>query len=130
MSKARSAKRLIAVAALSSFIAIAPGSAGAANRPFPCTWVHGRMTWGNGNPAVRIWPSGTHRKLGVVSTLARTLKGEDDGDLPQNVMKMMTPENNFTVWGDFHACPVTPERTGWMRFVRIDKTRRLLATPD
>jgi len=83
------------------------------------------MTWGNGTPAIRIWPHGTHRKLGVISTK----KDQDDGDLPDNVTRLMTPENDYTVWGDFHFCPAAPERAGWMRFGTVDQARRLFVPP-
>jgi hypothetical protein len=33
-----------------------------------CHWVEGRLTVGNGTPAVRIWPRGTRRLLGVTTS--------------------------------------------------------------
>ena len=92
-------------------------------KPRPCSWVHGRMTAGNGTPSTRIWPVGTHRMLGVVDP-----RHSDDeaGEMPESVFTLLTPENDMTVWGDFYVCPVSPQRAGWMRFVVVKQARRLL----
>ncbi|MGI9168838.1 MAG: hypothetical protein ACR2FH_01495 [Caulobacteraceae bacterium] len=39
----------------------------------------------------------------------------------------MKPGNGYTVWGDFHVCPIAPERAGWMRFVTVDKARQIFS---
>ena len=51
----------------------------------------------------------------------------DAGEMPDKVLKLLTLENDFTVWGDFYVCPVAPERAGWMRFVVVKNARRLTA---
>src|SRR3954451_2683189 len=107
---------IIAYASIGSF----PSEA--KRQTWPCVWVHGRMTAGNGTPSTRIWPVGTHRMLGVVSP------GRPDvevGEMPNSVLRLLTAENDFTVWGDFHVCPVSPERAGWMRFVVVKEAKGL-----
>jgi hypothetical protein len=100
-----------------------PRSAEGKSESWPCSWVHGRMTAGNGTPSTRIWPVGTHRMLGVVNPGHSDV---DAGEMPQRVLNLLTPQNYFTVWGDFYVCPVAPERSGWMRFVVVKGARRLL----
>ena len=51
----------------------------------------------------------------------------ETGEMPEKVLKLLTPQNDFTVWGDFYVCPVVPERAGWMRLVVVKGARRLLA---
>jgi hypothetical protein len=103
---------------------IGAGPTGAKERSWPCSWVHGRMTAGNGAPSTRIWPVGTHRMLGVVNPGDPDI---DSGDMPDKVLNLLTREHDFTVWGDFYVCPVTPDRAGWMRFVVVKDARRLAA---
>jgi hypothetical protein len=107
---------------LLALVCLVPVVAEAKSKPWPCYWVHGRMTAGNGTPSTRIWPVGTHRMLGVVSP------GRPDvevGEMPNSVLRLLTAENDFTVWGDFHVCPVSPERAGWMRFVVVKEAKGL-----
>ena len=83
-------------------------------RTWPCYWTHGRIVAGNGTPSVRIWPNGTRRLLGVVNP---TEPGTDAGELdalPTRLRRLLTDKNAYAVWGDFHVCPVMPERVGWM----------------
>jgi hypothetical protein len=90
---------------------------------WPCYWVHGRMTAGNGTPSTRIWPVGTRRLLGVVSPRRPDAEA---GEMPKNVLRLLTPAHDFTVWGDFYVCPIAPERAGWMRFVVVKEAKRLV----
>lgn len=84
------------------------------------------MTAGEGTPATRIWPSGTHRKLGVVNLRHPIADDAYPPTIPDNALDLLTPENGFTVWGDFYVCPVAPERAGWMRFVIVKRARNLV----
>jgi hypothetical protein len=88
-------------------------------RPAPCFWVEGRLGFGNGTPAARLWPRGTHRLLGVHG---------GDGDpqsptlLPRPVDVLSTPPTAGTrrdLWGRFRVCPLASGRPGWMRPVCI-----------
>ena len=113
---------LLVVSLACAIVLCGPGEAKSAT--WPCYWVHGRMTAGNGTPSTRIWPVGTHRMLGVV------YPGHSDvdvGQMPARVLNLLTPEHDFTVWGDFYVCPQAPERAGWMRFVVVKDAQRLVA---
>jgi len=111
--------RVVLLGLAAGAIATSPAEA----RRWPCSWVYGRMTAGNGTPSTRIWPVGTHRMLGVVNPGHPDV---DAGKMPDKVLNLLTPEHAFTVWGDFYVCPVTPERAGWMRFVVVKDARRLI----
>lgn len=60
--------------------------------------------------------------LGVVNP-------QNDADagsmLPPNIKRLMTPENGYVLWGQFHVCPIAPDHLGRMRFVTIDGARNL-----
>src|SRR5437868_1433484 len=101
-------KRLIT--ALIALLAAAPAPVSGA-RSAPCFWVQGRLAFYNGNPSIRIWPKGTSRLLGVVSS---TGKDEDPDALPAAV-RALRPSFDRTVWGAFRACPMTRDRPGRMR---------------
>ena len=91
----------------------------------PCFWVHGRLFAANGAPTFRIWPIGTRRILGVVG---RDDSGEAKTILPEPVRALIVSDTDAVeVYGDFHVCPLQPDRPGWMRFVRMDRARSLTA---
>lgn len=94
--------------------------ASAAN--YPCYWVEGRLSAYNGTPSFRIWPRNTHRLLGIVSQ-----NGEEDEleRLPAS-LQTLSPRFGRDVWGQFHFCPTTVERPGWMRFGYIIAAKRLI----
>jgi hypothetical protein len=121
-------KRLLLAGALSAILLCTSGAGHAKARAWPCSWVHGRMTDGDGTPSVRIWPSGTHRLLGVIDP-GGPQPGEAEGALPRSVARLLTAENGFTIWGDFDVCPIEPRRAGWMRSVVVKGARRLFARP-
>jgi hypothetical protein len=114
------------MAGLAATLLCPGGPAQARGRAWPCFWVHGRLTDGNGTPSVRIWPSGTHRMLGVIDPDGPQ-PGEAESALPRAVQRLLTVENGYTVWGDFHVCPVEPAHSGWMRTVVVNGSRRLFA---
>jgi len=89
----------------------------------PCRWVHGRLTFGNGSPWVRIWPHGTHRLLGVVDR-----EGNPEGDrlVPDAVAAPWLGNHDLDVWGDFRVCPIEPDRAGHMRRVYMIAARRFI----
>jgi hypothetical protein len=119
-------QRSLLAGALGGMLLCASGAAQAKGRAWPCAWVHGRMADGNGTPSVRIWPSGTHRLLGVIDP-GGPEPGEAEGALPRSVQRLLTVEHGYTVWGDFYVCPVEPRRPGWMRMVVVKSARRLFA---
>jgi hypothetical protein len=97
-------------------------------RPLPpaaCFWVTGRLAFANGTPAVRLWPRGTRRLLGVLG---------GDGDpassnlLPPNVERLSRPPtagDRSDLWGSFQVCPLATEKRGWMRPVCLAEARGL-----
>src|SRR6185312_4126317 len=112
-----------------AFATIINTGAEAKKPAWPCRWVHGRMTVGNGTPATRIWPVGTHRTLGVVHAERPVADDAYAATVPVYALRLLTPEHHFTVWGEFYVCPVAPDRPGWMRFVTVKKARRLFVEP-
>ena len=85
-----------------------------------CYVIHGRATYGSGTPALRIWPLGTKRILGV--TAGRIA---DDADEP-----LTPPELRFDpsmqAFGDFEVCPFTPEHKGQIQMVCVQAVTNLV----
>jgi hypothetical protein len=84
-----------------------------------CYAVHGRATYGNGTPALRIWPVGTKRMLGVTAD-----KIADDTDDPI-VPKQLVFDPSKKAFGNFEVCPFTPERSGVMQMVCVEAVKNL-----
>lgn len=83
-----------------------------------CFEVHGRLRFGNGNPALRMWWVGTERYLGIWD--------DEEPIVPANLATALEPGLGRTVFGDFIVCPFTAERAGWMRMVCIESARNLV----
>ncbi len=97
------------------------------NAPGQCFWVHGRLFAANGAPTFRILRVGTRRILGV-----KAGEGADAtiDDLPEPVRALVSPDAfQVDVDGDYRVCPLTRDRPGRMRFVRIDQALHLIARP-
>ena len=127
----RRSERLLALAltaTLVSAVGAQPVSSGdLPNQTAGCFWVHGRLFAANGAPTFRILWSGTKRILGV-----RANDGSDAaiGDLPEAIGALVSPDAfQVDVDGDYRVCPLTKDRPGRMRFVRIDQARHLVARP-
>lgn len=84
-----------------------------------CYIVHGRATFGAGTPALRIWPIGTKRMLGVTAGPVA-----DDADDPI-VPKSLAFDPKKQAFGDFEVCPFTPERKGHMQMVCVQSVKNL-----
>ena len=116
------ARTIVVLAGLFGCAAIPVASAAGAGA---CFDVHGRLAIWNGNPAVRIWPVGTRRELGVVAP-----DGDAAGDhlLPGPVAALIQAAPDHTVvFGDYRVCPLSPPRPGRMRIVYIAGAGRLRA---
>ena len=89
-----------------------------------CFEVRGRLNFGNGNPALRMWRVGTKRYLGIWD--------DEEPIVPANLGAVLGPGLGRTVFGDFLVCPFTAERAGWMRMVCIEAARNLVVqdVPD
>ncbi len=94
-----------------------------------CYWTHGRLTYGNGTPALRLWKVGTHRLLGIYSGPSVNTRGDDNGDnehpeLPESVSKQLDPGKSV-IYADFEVCPLQPERPGAMQAACIEAAKNV-----
>lgn len=87
-----------------------------------CYMVYGRATFGNGTPALRIWPVGTKRMLGV--TAGPIADDADDPIAPMEMLKFAPDVEGIS--GDFEVCPFTPERKGQMQMVCVESAKNLV----
>ncbi len=87
-----------------------------------CYVVHGRATFGDGTPVLRIWPVGTKRMLGVT---AGPIADDADEPIAPTNMLLFNPDVQG-VFGDFEVCPFTPERKGHMQMVCVQSARNLV----
>jgi hypothetical protein len=116
---------VVVVAALAALASSHPAAAGGSGGGQSCRLVHGRLAVWNGNPAVRIWPVGTQRELGVVDA-----HGDAAGDklLPTEVEQLIQAAPDRTVvFGDYRVCALTRQRPGRMQIVYIDGASHLRA---
>jgi len=61
-----------------------------------CYWTHGRLIYGNGTPALRLWKTGTNRLMGIFSGPSINVRGDDNGDnehpeLPASLSRQIIP---------------------------------------
>jgi hypothetical protein len=86
-----------------------------------CYLIHGRATVGSGTPALRIWPVGTKRMLGV--TAGPIADDADDPIAPEDMMRFTNDVE--AIFGNFEVCPFTPERKGHMQLVCVQSATKL-----
>lgn len=104
-----------------------------------CYWTRGRLRFGNGTPALRLWKIGTHRILGIYSgpssynpTAQDPDKGDDENpQLPENVERVFARSRaakGYTdpIFGDFEVCPLEPERPHVMQAACIASAKDLV----
>ena len=94
-----------------------------------CYWTHGRLQYGNGTPALRLWKTGTDRLLGIYSGPSVNTRGDDNGDnenpdLPDNVSKNLQMTETI-IWADFEVCPLQPERSGAMQPLVSNRIKKM-----
>lgn len=111
--------RALFITAIAMLVSVA---AEAGPTKYRCYWVDGRLTLGNGTPALRIWPRGTNRLLGVTTS---DYDSESETALPKDVWSFMRTRRTDRVWGSFKVCPLAADRTGWMRPVTVPAARGL-----
>jgi hypothetical protein len=92
-----------------------------------CFTVHGRLQEANGGIAVRIWPMGTNRLLGIFDGDGKYYG--DEPILPISVGKLLASgaPQSVGVYGDYEVCPLTKEEPEHMQFVCIEKASNLTA---
>jgi hypothetical protein len=105
----------------------APAVTWAATGPRGCFWVHGRLSTYDGTPTLRIRPIGAKRLLGLCEAICGDT--EEGPPLPANVKNAMPSSLPWSMWGEFQVCPLTKERPGHMRYVRLQSAKNLRATP-
>ena len=110
-------KQTLLTAALATML-----SGAAYARSEGCYWVDGRLTLGNGTPAIRIWPRGTYRLLGVTTA---DYHAETYNALPAQVRTFLRENRSDRIWGQFKICPLALDRPGWMRPVTVVAARSL-----
>jgi hypothetical protein len=94
-----------------------------------CYWTHGRLEYGNGTPALRLWKTGTNRLLGIYSGPSINVRGDDKGDnehpeLPASLSKQLVPAGTI-IWADFEVCPLEPEKPGVMQAACIESAKKI-----
>jgi hypothetical protein len=88
-------------------------------------WVQGRLRYGNGTPALRLWQVGTHRVFGIVSGASATDPLDNEHpELPGNVSGKLIPFKT-EVFGDFEICTLEPEKPGTMQTACIEAGKSL-----
>jgi len=83
-----------------------------------CFWTHGRASYFNGGPSLRIWRIGTDRMLGVTTE-----------QLPKNAAALIGLGNDFfvnDVYGDFQVCPFEKQKPGHMQPVCVESAKNLV----
>lgn len=97
-----------------------------------CSWVHGRLSFYNGNPSYRLWKIGTHRMIGIYS--GPSVNGHNfhesdvSPDLPANVEQALKSLST-DVFGDFEICPLEAEQPGVMQAACIESAKNLVPRP-
>src|SRR5574341_930012 len=90
----------------------------------PCFKVRGRMSLYNGTPSIRIWPIGSHRKLGVSEGRFYL---EEFNNIPDELVRQLNWEN--TMYADFTVCPFTDDKPGEMRLVCVEAAENISVRP-
>jgi hypothetical protein len=85
-----------------------------------CLVVHGRLQYGNGTPALRLWHIGTTHEFGIFSGPDAEKLDDLDNEhphLPANLQKIYEIPNPFEVriYGDFEVCPLVHYVPGHMQ---------------
>jgi hypothetical protein len=103
-----------------------------------CYWTHGRLGFGNGTPALRLWKIGTKRILGIYSgpstydpLASDPDKGDNEGpQLPLNLVHALWHYKSqplpSRIFADFEVCPLEPERSGAMQAACVESAKKIL----
>jgi hypothetical protein len=98
-----------------------------------CYWAHGRLSFYNGTPAFRLWPTATHHLFGIYSGPSVGIHHNDNEDnehpeFPSNVSRKFNPLKN-RIFADFEVCPLEPERPGAMQAACIESAKNIVVEP-
>jgi hypothetical protein len=87
----------------------------------PCFKIRGRMAFYNGAPALRIWPVGTDRILGI-SEGRFYVEGYDN--VPEELVRQLTTFDTV-MFADFVVCPFTDDKPGVMRLICVESAENV-----
>ena len=95
-----------------------------------CFSLHGRLRYGNGTPALRLWQIGTTHNFGILSGLNAEKLNPLDNDhprLPENIDRLYIDQNPFqvTIYADFEVCPLEPHIPGHMQAACIESATHI-----
>jgi hypothetical protein len=94
-----------------------------------CFTVHGRMRFYDGTHNVRIWPTGTHRLIGVEyvpGSIDNPTEEHPDGVYWMPIELSNTSTFGVEIYGDFDVCPLSKKRPGAMQFVCVESATHLV----
>ena len=75
-----------------------------------CFTVHGRISVCNGTPAVRLWPIGTKRLIGILPS--------ENEIMPKSIKNNLKAD--IVIYGEYLICPFTKAKSGQMQFACIE----------
>lgn len=84
-----------------------------------CFSVRGRVSAYNGTPALRIWPVGTNRLLGIVPA--------ENEIMPENIKGKVSFQKS--VFATLEVCPFTPAHPRVMQLVCIESATNVEVRP-
>jgi hypothetical protein len=93
-----------------------------------CYWMHGRLSFADGNPSIRVWKIGTHHMLGILSGPGAEKRDPNDSlhpELPANVDRAFKSMDT-RVFADFEICPLEPEASGEMQDACIESAKNIV----
>jgi len=96
-----------------------------------CVTIHGRLQYGNGTPALRLWHIGTSHEFGIFSGLNAEKRDPLDNEhpqLPANLRKVFDVPNPFeqAIFADFEVCPLEPHTSGHMQAACIESAAHIV----
>src|SRR5450759_2383454 len=93
-----------------------------------CYWTHGRLRFGNGTPACRLWKIGTHRVLGIHSGPDAENRDPLDNEHPEFPANVERAFKSIDTWifADFEICPLEPEEVGTMQRACIESAKNIV----
>jgi hypothetical protein len=85
-----------------------------------CTTIHGRLRFGSGTPALRLWHIGTTHEFGIFSGPDAEMYDPGDNEHPQLPGRLGTilgarKSDEPTIYADFDVCPLEPFIPGHMQ---------------
>jgi len=94
--------------------------------------IHGRLQYGNGTRALRLWHVGTNHKFGIYSGLYAKERDPLDSEHPQlpgELQKLFDGPDLYEpiIFADFQVCPLEPYIAGHMQAACIESATHITA---